>query len=342
MIPQFSDIVRPDNSLLDQLRATALRVSDPGTIRAHLSSVMAPHDFCLGGRRSNSVELWHGSADLNGIALHYIDYQCDAESVTVAVNEPHDTIFVKFPLTGETRVCVDGKDYIVHPNEFTAIGANKPFRTTMHGCSRHLSLIISGSWIAQYVAKQGLSERSGRFNLASSVHNIPTDGILLASTLAGLLASMCRNDPMLGTQSVTTHLKELITSVVLGLSPNYREASCGLAVPDVIPGYIRRAERFIKDHLDEPITMDDIVRHAGTTRRTLHAGFQKHCNTSPMALLKSLRLRAAKSALENPALDANGVTRIAMTYGFYNLGRFSQEFKCAFGLLPSELRRRHS
>ena len=32
------------------------------------------------------------------------------------------------------------------------------------------------------------------------------------------------------------------------------------------------------------------------------------------------------------------MTRIAMTYGFTHLGRFSGEFKSAFGMLPSEVR----
>lgn len=58
-------------------------------------------------------------------------------------------------------------------------------------------------------------------------------------------------------------------------------------------------------------------------------------------MLKILHLAAAKAQLGDTTSRNRNVTSIAVKYGFFHLGRFYQEFKAQYGMLPSELLNKH-
>jgi AraC-like DNA-binding protein len=63
------------------------------------------------------------------------------------------------------------------------------------------------------------------------------------------------------------------------------------------PRHVRKAEEFVRSNLDNPISLDDIANAAGVTPRSLQLGFRNFRNTSPMALLRSERLRRVHEEL---------------------------------------------
>jgi AraC-like DNA-binding protein len=340
MIQQFQELIEPDVTLRRHLRGADLAVTDATDIHRHMSRVIAPHAFDLTGIRSRSVDFWHHAIDLDGISLHYVDYQCDAEMANVVIDQPGAGITVKFPLAETTLINTGRTRYCLRPNQFTVLPPGQPYRAMMRGECRHLTLAINGDWLGRYLNSRYLPVQAHNLSFALRAYDVGTDGMLLSGILATLIGGLMRNDRTLHSPGVATHMKELITSAVLGLSPEYQRAGRCEAGAEHVPGYILRAEAYMSDNLDETILLEDIIRHSGTTRRTLHAGFRRHRGTTPMALLKVMRLKAAKAALEQAAEDAPHVTRVAMTYGFHHLGRFSNEFKAAFGILPSQVRRK--
>lgn len=106
-----------------------------------------------------------------------------------------------------------------------------------------------------------------------------------------------------------------------------------------VPGVVRRAERFIADHADTPITVSDVAAHLGVSLRTLQAGFRQWRHTTPAAHLRQVRLQRVRDELLRPGENAN-VTEIAVRYGFVHLGRFSGQYRSAFGEPPSVTLRR--
>jgi AraC-like DNA-binding protein len=106
-----------------------------------------------------------------------------------------------------------------------------------------------------------------------------------------------------------------------------------------VPGMVRRAERYIADNAELPITVSDVAAHLGISLRTLQAGFRQWRNTTPKAHLQRVRLQLVRDELLRSDRDA-GVTAIAMRYGFANLGRFSAQYRSAFGEPPSATLRR--
>jgi transcriptional regulator GlxA family with amidase domain len=105
---------------------------------------------------------------------------------------------------------------------------------------------------------------------------------------------------------------------------------------------VQQAEALALASLDEPLHVSALCHVIGVSGRTLRKAFHRMHGVPPCRHLRMLRLSNARRAL----LSADGtlakVTEIAMSFGFAELGRFSVEYKKAFGESPSQtLYRRH-
>lgn len=83
-----------------------------------------------------------------------------------------------------------------------------------------------------------------------------------------------------------------------------------------------------------PITISGMAAAAGVSVRALQANFRRFLNTTPMAYLRQLRLEGAHHDIVN-AHPSSTVAEIARRWGFMHLGRFSQEYRATFGVVPS-------
>jgi transcriptional regulator GlxA family with amidase domain len=99
---------------------------------------------------------------------------------------------------------------------------------------------------------------------------------------------------------------------------------------------VQQAEALALASVDEPLHVSALCHIIGVSERTLRKAFHRVHGVPPCRHLRMLRLSNARRAL----LSADGtlakVTEIAMSFGFAELGRFSVEYKKAFGESPSQ------
>lgn len=93
----------------------------------------------------------------------------------------------------------------------------------------------------------------------------------------------------------------------------------------------------VMDHPDMPLTIGDLCRAVGISRRNLQYCFQDVLGISPAAFLRIVRLNGARRAIKT----SKSVTDAATMWGFWHFGRFARDYKVMFGELPSETYRRH-
>lgn len=106
---------------------------------------------------------------------------------------------------------------------------------------------------------------------------------------------------------------------------------------DAHPDVVRRAIAYIETHLAEDIAVADIATAAFVSVRALQLAFRKHLDTTPLALLRRLRLAAAHEQLRAAAPGEHvTVTTIAYQWGFTHSGRFAMEYKRVYGQHPSQ------
>ena len=98
---------------------------------------------------------------------------------------------------------------------------------------------------------------------------------------------------------------------------------------------VKRAEEFLDQHADKPITVADVAHAVGVSVRSLQRTFNNLRGTTPMRRLKQLRLERVRRRLLNAGPSAN-ISQIAAMSGFAHLSHFASEYKRRFGESPSE------
>jgi AraC-like DNA-binding protein len=102
---------------------------------------------------------------------------------------------------------------------------------------------------------------------------------------------------------------------------------------------IRRAMELIEANPDANLSLGDLAGDAGVTARALQRGFKELVGMSPTAYVRAVRLDRVHADLVESA-GAVSVTDVATRWGFFHLGRFAQQYRDRFGVLPSETVRR--
>jgi len=98
--------------------------------------------------------------------------------------------------------------------------------------------------------------------------------------------------------------------------------------------HVRRVEEYIDAHWQLPLSVEHLADVTGLGVRTIFATFKRNRGYTPLAYLKMVRLRNARSLLQSP-LETTTVTNVALTCGFSNLGHFANDYRETFGELPS-------
>ena len=101
-----------------------------------------------------------------------------------------------------------------------------------------------------------------------------------------------------------------------------------------------RIEELLRNDLGEQLHVEDLCRAAGVSERTLRNAFRKIHGVSPYRYLRTFRMTQARQALLSADSRRGTVTEVAMQFGFLELGRFSVDYRSAFGECPSATLRR--
>jgi AraC-like DNA-binding protein len=168
-------------------------------------------------------------------------------------------------------------------------------------------------------------------DLESCISFATPEGALLWRRLAALWRDLRKDAPALASRRAITDaqagLAEALAGAV-GAGAADRVCDCGAA-------YRRRAEDFILAHLCDPISRAEICAAAGVSARSLSRQFVRRHAVGPMTFLKQRRLEAAQRSLLAADPAERSVTDVAMEWGLHHLGRFSVEYRAAFGESPS-------
>ena len=120
--------------------------------------------------------------------------------------------------------------------------------------------------------------------------------------------------------------------------------------PDRVPQCARRravrifciAQEYIDHCLTDGISVAEVCRQTGASRRSLECIFQSILGMGPGAYIRNLQLNRVRRDLLSGDQEAVSIGEIAAQYGVWHWSRFSQNYKLLFGELPSQTRARHA
>jgi AraC family transcriptional activator FtrA len=118
-------------------------------------------------------------------------------------------------------------------------------------------------------------------------------------------------------------------AVVTGHSPRRSQ-------PAAVPGGAAKVRVWMLDHLDEPMSLDELASRAMMSRRQFTRSFRAEAGASPRQWLLAQRLAAAQRLLDG---TAEPVELIGRRCGFTTPLAFRTNFKQAVGMSPSQYRK---
>lgn len=104
---------------------------------------------------------------------------------------------------------------------------------------------------------------------------------------------------------------------------------------------LRAAQEYIDHSLTSGISVVEVCRQTGTSRRALERIFLSVLGMGPAAYIRNLQLNRVRRDLLSGEKAGESIGDIAARYGVWHWSRFSQNYQLLFGELPSQTRARH-
>jgi AraC-like DNA-binding protein len=240
------------------------------------------------------------------------------------------------PLRGQLEASVGRENIICNPNVGTVISPTREScRLVSEADSSRIQLSLTkGVLIGQLAALLG-EPPSAALDFAPNIDLTTGYGRSLARYVLTAVVDLERTGSVLLGPTTMSSFEQFITTALLLSHPhNYSDALRRLEMP-IAPRDVRRAIDYMQAHLQQAVTVADLVAATGVAGRTLFMHFKNFKGISPMRYLRGARLRRVRQALLRSDTDAN-VTEIAMSMGFTHMGRFSAVYRRYFGERPSE------
>lgn len=240
-----------------------------------------------------------------------------------------DHLQIMFPVKGRIHIEHQGRSVTAEAGQVATIFPGDLFTTTFS----ELTEVVQFYLPTHHLAEQGLSPRE----VSARAWGASPLGAAARQFLLELTG------PWPATTPATTHVTQpafisrALTEMGLGLLNELRDERPPLG--DVREATRVRVRALIAGHAHDPdLNVDGVAAHIGASRRYLQGLFTE-ASTGVGELIRSTRLQhAARSLTNRPDLS---IGRVAAAAGFRGPDQLSRAFQSAYGLTPSEFRRRN-
>jgi AraC-like DNA-binding protein len=313
---------------------TAARdVTDIDQIRQAVSSSIEPHSLRRLGR-TGRLSGSNAYASLGRLRLVRLNYGADME-VEREVERRENGVLVEMVQSGcsETRC---GRDEIIStPTLATVLSPHLRTRIRYSADCQKLVLRINAEQLHQHCqALVGHTLRTPlTFRPNLDLHSAP--GKEWIGLIGYMSEALSRNSLLTSSRVAAGQFEQFVMTSLLLSQPHSASDTLHHDTTAAGPYYVRRAEAYIEGHLQEPISIAELARHAGVSARSLQTGFQQHRGLSPTAYIRERRLERVRAVLEAADPAAVRITEVALEWGFAHLGKFATVYKKRFGEAPS-------
>jgi AraC-like DNA-binding protein/ligand-binding sensor protein len=108
-----------------------------------------------------------------------------------------------------------------------------------------------------------------------------------------------------------------------------------IACSEVEPDAVANAKQFVQEHVDDSITLEQVVQHVHVSRFYFCKLFKKATGMTLTEYVSRVRVEKAKALLGDPS---RRISEVVFAAGFGSIPRFNSVFKRQVGMAPSEYR----
>lgn len=310
--------------------------------RARVAAVFCPHRLNTIGRNARLDARQH---HLPGerLSLNYIEY---GAKTLIAPGELTRFYLLQIPLAGGAAI-VNGVDrYYSSPDVAAVLNPHLP--TTMiweQGC-RQLLVQIDRRAMQDHLTAQLGAVADRPLTFAGPMDMTRGAGAALRRLVLYLVAEADAGTPPIGQAPIgqapigqgglmARQIESAVLSGLLEAAPHNYSRHLGRVQGNPLPRQIKLAEDYIAEHLNQPITVEDMAQASGSTPRALQLAFRRFRGTTPMGFWRAARLMQAHRDLMAAGPETS-VTDVALRWGFSHFGRFGESYRARFGVSPRD------
>lgn len=303
-----------------------------------------PHEVeSLYHRKRLGFEVLSGAPDVTINTAYlpnaHVSFLTYGASVRVRLPAAREEHWLALPIRGGLAAVARGAALDVAPGKAAIASPGEDLAFLSQEGGARLGLAITrDALIGQLAALLGAAP-SGDVVFEPLLDAARGRGRVVAEHLRLAVRELEADDSLLRNSLMATQFEQSVMTALLLAQPHNHSAALARHEGAPAPGDVKRVIDFIHGHLDEPITLTDLVAVSGVPGRTLYKHFQDFKGASPMAYLRRARLARVRDELRQ-APPGVRVTDIAGRWGFDHLGRFAGAYRRSFGESPSETLRR--
>lgn len=307
--------------------------TDIDAVHAHMSAMFCRHNLHIEGG-TPPIAFQHNQTSLKSITFNATDYGNPYGRVVVNIPPMEELYLVQFSLAGRAQITQNDTSFILEPGQMCVLGVEAKVRQVFDHGYKHFTVKIPKSEIETCLAQE-LGFRPGVVQFSSQP--VPLNGA--AASFAHLIRTIC-DDIDTGLMAYTHprtcgSVEDTLKRLLLAAVPHNHSDLFNAHPQGPAPYYVRRVEDFIRANAAEPISLAEMIDVSGVSARSLHAGFRRFRDTTPMAYLKNYRLTLANQQLKEAADKGVSVTDVALACGFTHLSKFARDYLERFGERPS-------
>lgn len=233
----------------------------------------------------------------------------------------HETLALSILGLGEIEIEFHSKPtQILIPNKIVVFNPNEVHRTKSKGkeCLDYFTLHFDLSWCKN---KQKVDDFISLQNLIDKKE--------IYDELLEVCHSIQNSENKISSNRLETILEELLTKYI-----SFDNIKENLEDEHII---FKEVEKYILNHLSEPITLDEISKAIGYNEFYIIRVFKKKFGLTPHAFLINKRIEKARQEL-NKNKDIN-ISQLSRDVGFYDQSHFSKVFKRVFAKTPNKYKK---
>lgn len=289
----------------------------PARVASHalMARELSAHDLRWRGGAADTALFKLQSPQLELYGLRY------GAAVEIDSAPFDDFALVHLVLRGHTEIEVDGRMLGLRAGQAAVLAPRRRVRLRCSAGAERLILKLPGTLLRSHAGAQDLAPLQG--------WSAPLNAqwaLLLQGLLGALDMGEQADAAWLGHYERTLALfvqAHRGPAALLGIEP---------AEADSDGARLAALQRHMRAHLAEPLSLAELAAAAGLGLRSLNLLCHRTLGMAPMAVLRQLRLEAARSRLlADPELS---VTEVALGCGFAHLGRFAAYYRQRYGEPP--------
>lgn len=309
---------------LERFPRFALR--DLEAVRHQGSQVFCDHQLRLSGtERSLDAQVYY--RPLQHLGLGRLSY---GAAVDIDPGALHNFYLLQIPLSGHERVVCDGQEWWSDAQCASLISPTQRLQMHHAAGTQKLFLRVDAAALDALARHEWQTDHPLRLHNMLDWRNPDIQGLrrMLAWLFEEVSCGQMLEQRTLAQQIERSVMLALLQAARLEVEPARERV--------IQPGFVRRAIECIHARAQQPLSIGDIAAAVGVSRRSLYAGFRQYVGETPLAYLKSVRLDGVHTELQAARARGDGVSDVALRWGFFHLGQFAADYRQRFGERPSE------